>query len=90
MSNEFTRFIRSRRHELNKTQAEVASACGLSSESITLVEGGRRRLGLERVPRLAEALQVDAAQLCHMALAARAPQFAAAIEQAHSAVTEQQ
>lgn len=88
MSNTFTRFIRKRRQQLNKTQAEVARACGLSEESITLVEGGHRRLGLERVPRLAEALQVDAAQLCHMALAARAPQFAAALEQAHTVVKE--
>jgi transcriptional regulator with XRE-family HTH domain len=78
-TNTFTRFIRRRRQSLNKTQAEIARACGLTGISITLVEGGHRRLGLERVPRLAAALDVDAAELCRMALATQLPMLAAAL-----------
>ena len=80
MTNEFTRFIRRRRRALGKTQAEIARACGLTEISITLVEGGRRHLGLDRVPLLAAALDVDAAELCRMALADQLPALAAALE----------
>lgn len=77
--NEFRCFIRRRRRALGKTQSEIARACGLTEISITLVEGGRRRLGLERVPLLAAALEVDAAELCRLALADQLPAFAAAL-----------
>jgi transcriptional regulator with XRE-family HTH domain len=79
MTTEFTRFLRRRRNELFKTQAEIAQACGLTVMSITLVEAGRRRLALERVPRLAEALQVPAAELCLLALRCRYPELTAAL-----------
>ena len=78
MTNEFTRFIRRRRRALGKTQAAIARACGLTEISITLVEGGH--LGLDRVPLLAAALDVDAAELCRMALADQLPALAAALE----------
>lgn len=79
MTSEFSRFLRRRRQELAKTQAEIAAACGLTEMSITLVEGGRRRLALERVPRLAEALQVPPAELCLLALRSQYPQLTAAL-----------
>ena len=74
----FCRFLRHRRLQLGITQAEVAAAAGIASpDFISLVEQGRRRLELERVPRLARLLQLDPAELCRMALVDRAPHFAA-------------
>jgi DNA-binding XRE family transcriptional regulator len=75
MTNEFTHFLRRRRQELAMTQSELAAACGLSSISITLIEAGRRRLALERIPRLAEVLQVPAGELCLLALRCRYPKL---------------
>jgi transcriptional regulator with XRE-family HTH domain len=79
MRTDFSRFLRRRRDELALTQAEIAQVCGLTEMSITLVEAGRRRLALERVPRLAEALQVPPAELCLLALRCRYPQLTAAL-----------
>lgn len=79
MKSDFSRFLRQRRVELAKTQAEIALACGLSEISVTLIEGGRRRLALERVPRLATALQVPAAELCLLALRCRYPELTVAL-----------
>ena len=79
MTNDFTRFLRHRRQELDLTQADIAQACGLTEMSITLVEGGRRRLALDRVPRLAEVLQVSPAELCLLALRCRYPELTAAL-----------
>jgi len=79
MKNDFSRFLRRRRQELAKTQAEIAQACGLTEMSITLVEAGRRRLALERVPRLADALQVIPSELCLLALRCRYPELTAAL-----------
>jgi len=79
--NEFSAFIRARRQQLCKTQADIAAECGISSpDFISLVEAGRRRVKLERVPRLAEVLGVDPTYLCRLALTSWAPQFAAALE----------
>ena len=78
--NEFRYFVRRRRQALGMTQAQLARACGLTEISITLIEGGRRHLGLERVPRLAAVLDVDAAQLCRMALADQLPTLSAALD----------
>lgn len=88
MPNEFTRFIRRRRQALGKTQSEIARACGLTEISITLVEGGHRHLGLERVPRMAAILDVDAAQLCRLALADQLPTLAAALDGSPVAAAE--
>ncbi len=79
MRNDFSRFLRQRREALALTQAEIAQACGLTEMSITLVEAGRRRLSLERVPRLAVALQVDLPELCLLALRCRYPELTAAL-----------
>jgi transcriptional regulator with XRE-family HTH domain len=79
MTTEFSRFLRRRRNELAKTQAAIARACGLTEISITLIEAGRRRLDLERVPRLAEALEVPPNELCLLALRCRYPQLTEAL-----------
>ncbi len=71
----FRLYIRQRRQELDKTQRQVAQACGVTPDYIALIEGGLRRLDLERIPLLADALEVSRAQLCRQALAERAPQF---------------
>ncbi len=80
MNESFRGFVRRRRKALGMTQAELAQACGLTEISITLVEGGRRHLGLERVPRLAAVLDVDAAELCRLALADQLPTLAGALD----------
>ncbi len=68
-------YIRQRRQELDKTQREIALACGVTPDYIALIEAGVRRLELQRVPYLADALNVDRAELCRRALAERAPRF---------------
>lgn len=79
MTTEFSRYLRRRRQALGKSQREVAESIGLTEMSITLVEGGRRRLALERVPRLAAALQVDPPELCLLALRCWHPELSAAL-----------
>jgi len=79
MSNRFegglSRLIRHRREELNLTQAEVATKVGVTSDAITLVELGYRRLDLDRIPALADALKLNRRQLCRQALQERAPEL---------------
>jgi transcriptional regulator with XRE-family HTH domain len=55
------RFIAKRRAEIpGLTQAKLAHAIGIKvGEYISLVESGQRRIPLERIPRLADALSVD-------------------------------
>jgi transcriptional regulator with XRE-family HTH domain len=47
-------FIR-RREQLGLLQSDIAETCGVTPESVTLWEAGRRRPELGKVPRLAEA-----------------------------------
>ena len=75
--NRFTRYLRHRRLELAKTQRQVADAIGIrSADFVGLVESGRRRFELDRLPRLAAVLEVDPRQLCAMALREWAPRLA--------------
>ena len=67
--------IRHRRRELNLTQREVGESLGVTPDFITLVELGHRRLDLDRIPALADALKLDRAQLCRGALEERAPEL---------------
>ena len=61
--------ISARRRDLGKTQAEVAKIMGYSSpEFIGMVESGIRTMDLNKIPRLAEALHLNPAELCQMAL----------------------
>ena len=63
------KLISARRRDLGKTQAEVAKIMGYSSpEFIGMVESGIRTMDLNKIPRLAEALELDPAELCQMAL----------------------
>jgi transcriptional regulator with XRE-family HTH domain len=71
----FSHLIRHRREELSLTQAEVAGKIGVTADCITLVELGYRRLDLDRIPTLADALKLDRRHLCREALKARAPQL---------------
>jgi transcriptional regulator with XRE-family HTH domain len=72
---DFCRLIRHRRQELNLTQAEIAEKLGVTSDCITLVELGHRRLDLDRIPQLANALKLNRRELCRQALQERAPEL---------------
>ena len=61
--------LRRRRQELSLIQADIAEAVHVTPECIVLWEGGRRRMELSKLPRLAQALQMDAKELCAKALA---------------------
>jgi transcriptional regulator with XRE-family HTH domain len=72
---DFCHRIRQRRQQLNLTQAEVANRLGVTADCVTLVELGYRRFDLDRIPVLADALNLNRRQLCREALKARAPQL---------------
>jgi len=67
--------LRRRRLELSLLQADVAEALNVSPECVTLWEGGRRRMELSKIPRLAAALQIDPRELCAKALEEFHPAF---------------
>lgn len=70
-------FIRARREELNLTQVDIARAVGVTSgDFISLVEKGIRKLDLDRIPRLAEVLNTDAATVARMAIEEQYPLLA--------------
>jgi len=71
--------LRRRRQELSLLQADVAAALNVSAGAVTLWESGRRRMELSKIPRLAEALQLDAKELCIQALAEFHPGFHATL-----------
>ena len=71
--------LRRRRQELNLRQADIAEALNVSAEAVTLWESGRRRMELSKIPRIAEALQLDARDLCIQALAEFHPGFHATL-----------
>ncbi len=71
--------LRRRREELSLVQAQVAEALHVSSECVALWEGGRRRMELSKLPRIAAALQLDAKALCAQALAEFHPLVYAAL-----------
>jgi len=71
----FQKFVGSRRLELKMSQAELARKIGGSSaEFISMLEAGLRRIELDRVPVLAQALQEDPKSLCELALQVYAPE----------------
>jgi transcriptional regulator with XRE-family HTH domain len=61
--------LRRRREELSLFQAQIAEALHVTPECIGQWECGRRRMELSKLPRIAEALQLDAKELCAKALA---------------------
>jgi transcriptional regulator with XRE-family HTH domain len=76
---QLSNLIRSRRQELGLTQAKVAKACGVTADLIGLAESGMRRIALDRIPLLADVLELPRAELCVLALAERAPALCAEI-----------
>jgi transcriptional regulator with XRE-family HTH domain len=81
MKNETTRLafgaiIRARRIKLGFTQEAVAAAVGwTAAEMVSLVETGHRSPSLDRIPTIARKLEMDAAELCRIALAENCPVF---------------
>jgi transcriptional regulator with XRE-family HTH domain len=73
-------FIKSRRYELGITQQEIAKTVGIASaDYLSLVESGKRRLELDRIPLLASVLKVNPKELCQMALNESCPAMASVI-----------
>jgi len=60
--------LRRRREELFLHQVQIAEALRVTPECIGQWECGRRRMELSKIPRIAEALQLDAKELCAKAL----------------------
>jgi transcriptional regulator with XRE-family HTH domain len=71
--------LRRRRQELSLRQADIAEALHVGAGAVTLWEGGQRRMELSKLPRIAEALQIDARELCMQALAEFYPGFYATL-----------
>ena len=71
--------LRRRREELRLFQSQVAEELHVSPECVGLWECGRRRMELGKIPRIAEALQLDAKELCTKALAEFHPLLYAAL-----------
>ena len=60
--------LRRRREQLSLLQAQIAEALHVTPECIGQWESGRRRMELGKLPRIAEALQLNAKDLCAKAL----------------------
>ncbi len=71
--------LRRRRHELKMSQADVAEALSVSPEAVVLWEGGRRRMELSRLPRIALALKMDPKDICIRGLSEYHPVFYATL-----------
>ena len=67
--------LRRRRRQLRLSQADVARACEVTPECVTLWEAGRRQMELSKVPRLAAVLQLNPQQLCERVLREFEPLF---------------
>lgn len=72
-------FIRRRRLQLGLTQKAVAQIIGVTADFISLLESGERRLDLDRMPRLADALGAERGDVCAWALLDRCPELFAEI-----------
>ena len=59
----FGRLVAAHRKRLQLTQADLADATGISVDMITRVEGGGSGVRFPNIQRLADALQVDPAEL---------------------------
>jgi transcriptional regulator with XRE-family HTH domain len=80
--------LRRRREELSLSQAEIAQALGLTPECIGQWECGRRRMTLDKIPRIANILELNAKHLCAKALAEFHPRFYAVLFASEQASTE--
>ena len=64
----FHQILRRRRQELRLNQAHVAEALNITPEAVGLWECGRRRMELDKLPRLAETFRLEKRDLCVAAL----------------------
>lgn len=64
----FHKILRRRRQELRLNQAHIAEAMQITPVAVGLWEGGRRRMELDKLPRIAEILQLEKRDLCLAAL----------------------
>jgi transcriptional regulator with XRE-family HTH domain len=64
----FAQFLRQRRMALRLRQAQIAAELHVEPETVGHWEGGRRRMELNRVPRLAAILRLNQKDLCRLAL----------------------
>ena len=71
----FCQILRRRRIELRLRQAEIAAELRVEPETIGHWESGRRRMELDKIPRLASILRLDARDLCRRALSEWHPRF---------------
>ncbi len=71
--------LRQRREELGLRQADIAEVLRITAESVTQWERGRRRMELDKLPRIAEILKLSARDICERALAEFHPRFYAAL-----------
>ena len=71
--------IRQRRGVLGLTQAQVAADLNIEPESVSLWENGRRRVELDKLPRLAVILRLHAADVCRLALCQWHPRLYASL-----------
>lgn len=79
MSNPLAELFLCRRMELGLAQDEVAEDCGLTGQDIDRIEDGRWEPELERLPLLADSLELAPAVVCRLALLVHAPNFYAAL-----------
>lgn len=81
-------FIADRLAEIDKTQREIAEACGFETPNvITMFKKGQMKVPLDRVGSLAKALDVDPAHLLRLSLQEYLPETWNAIEEIlHSTV----
>ena len=71
----FCVILRERRTVLRLKQAEVAAGLNVTVECVGHWEAGRRRMELNKIPRAAAVLKVNAADLCRKALDEWYPAF---------------
>jgi transcriptional regulator with XRE-family HTH domain len=55
--------VRARRHELGKSQEQLADGCGLHWTYVGQVERGRRNISLHNILKIAGGLEIDPAEL---------------------------
>jgi transcriptional regulator with XRE-family HTH domain len=66
----FSKVIRRRRLQANKTQQQVANACGMDRSYLSLLEMGKQQPSLSTFLRLAKGLEQRPEDLLHDTLAA--------------------
>lgn len=71
----FSQFLRQRRTALRLKQAEIAAELRVEPETVGHWESGRRRMELDKIPRLAVILRLDGKDLCRRALSEWHPRF---------------